>query len=185
MKYFNVIVVMVILFAFQWNAVLTKSVVVKFASDAGQLYLYNSSGDIKDITNCRLDLTNKNVICHVYYQRNVKTCDNDPLNCFATYSMDYDLRMPITKFTGSSCTLTNGTTFKSSKLMAVNENNHWVQAHALCNYKIVMQGRTPYLPNTMTPSTSQRFDFVTSNDCRFSAYYDQVQPYNNQFVGVA
>jgi len=185
MKYFNLIIVMVILGVFQWNAVIAKTVVVKFAGDAGQLYLHNSGNDIKDITNCRLDLINKNVICHAYYKQNVKTCDNDPLYCSATYFMDYDLRMPITKFTGSSCTLTNGTTFKSSKLMAVNENNHWVQAHALCNYKIVIKDLIPYLPNTMTSSTSQRFDFVSSNDCKFSAYYEQVQPYNLEMAAIA
>jgi len=185
MKYFNLIVVMTILCAFQWNAVIAKTVVVKFANDAGQLYLHNSSSDIKDITNCRLDLINKKVICHAYYRQSVKTCDNDPLYCSATYFMDYDLSMSITKFTGSSCTLTNGTTFKSSRLMAVNENNHWVQAHALCNYKIVMKDKIPYLPDTMTSSTSQRFDFVTSNDCKFSAYYERVQSKITDMAGVA
>jgi len=40
---------MVILCAFQWNAVLAKKVEVKFAKDAGQLNLYNKGGNIKKL----------------------------------------------------------------------------------------------------------------------------------------
>jgi len=176
---------MVILCAFQWNAVLAKKVEVKFAKDAGQLNLYNKGGNIKKITNCRFDAVNKNVICHAYYEKSVKTCNNDPTYCSAKYFMDYDLRMPVTKITGSSCKLTNGSTFKSSKLMAKNKNNKWVQAYSLANYKLIMQNHTPYLPKTMTPSSDQRFDFITSNGCKFSAYYKQVQPYNLSEAGIA
>jgi len=185
MKYFNLFVVMVILCAFQWNAALAKKVEVKFAKDAGQLNLYNKGGNIKKITNCRLDSVNKNVICHAYYEKSVKICNDDPMYCSAKYFMDYDLRMPIKKYTGSSCKLTNGTTFKSSKLMAKNKNNKWVQTQTLANYKIVMKDNTPYLPKTIKPSSPQRFDFVTSNGCKFSAHYEQVEPFNLELAAIA
>jgi len=185
MKYFNLFVVIVIFCAFQWNAVLAKKVQVKFAKDAGQLNLYSKkNGNIKKITNCRFDAVNKNIICHAYYERTVKTCNNDPSYCSAKYFMNYDLRMPVTNITGSSCKLTNGTTFKSSKLMT-NKNNKWVQAYSLANYNFVMKNHAPYLPKTMTPSSQQRFDFVTSNGCKFSAHYKQVQPYNLTEEGIA
>jgi len=184
MKYFNLFVVMVVLCAFQWNVVSAKSVEVKFAEDAGQLLLYNKERSIKDITDCRLDLTNRNVICHVYYEKAVKTCD-EPICGSARYFVDYDLRMPVTKFTGSSCKLTNGTTFKSTRLLAVNENKKWAQTETLANYKLVIEDNVPYLPKTMKPSSQQRFEFVTKAGCKFSAYYEKVEPYNFDYKGIA
>jgi len=180
MKFFNLLVVMVILCAFQWEVVSSKKVQVKFAKDAGQLNLYNKGGNIKQITNCRFELANnnKNVICHAFYKKNVKTCNENHISCTTKYSINYDLRIPITKITGSTCKLGNGSTFKSSKLMAKNKNNKWVQTQSLANYKIIIKDQTPYLPKTMTPSSQQRFDFVTSNGCKFSAQYQQVLPYN-------
>jgi len=182
MKYFNLLVVMVILCAFQWNAVSAKKVQVKFAKDAGQLNLYKKNSIIKKITNCKFELNNKNknVICHAFYKANVKICKEDRISCTVKYSMNYDLRIPITKITGSSCKLTNGTTFKSSKLMAKNKNNKWAQTQSLANYKLIVKDQTPYLPETMTPSSQQRFDFITSNNCKFSAQYEKVLPYNLQ-----
>ena len=182
MKYFNLFVVMVMLCVLQWNVVdAAKKVEVNFASDAGKLNLYNKNGNIKKITKCRLNLTNKEVICHAYYEKTVKTCDNDPMYCSAKYFMDYDLHIPITKYTGSSCTLTNGTTFKSSKLMAQSVNKktnktQWSQVQSLANYGLIIDtDGTPVLRKTLNYSSSkQRFDFITSNGCKFSAHYDKI-----------
>jgi len=184
MKYFNLFVVMVILCAFQWNVVSAKAV-VKFPKNSGPFNLYNKQeGNIKEITNCRLDVTNKNIICHAYYKKNVKICNEKDM-CTATYFMDYDLYMPVTRYTGNSCKLTNGSTFKSAKLMAQNKNNNWAQVQSLANYKIIIKNQTPYLPKTMKLSTPQRFDFITSNGCKFSAHYEQVNPGNLKASGIA
>jgi len=167
---------MAILCAFQLSAVSAKNVSVKFNSDAGKLYLYNNSSNIDEISDCRFDLSNRKVICHAEYSRSSKFhCmpDSDE-ECILTQSMDYNLEIPITKITGSSCTLTNGTTFKSSKLKAQNSNKKWVQAHSLANYKLIMKDDVPYLPETLTPSTPQRFDFITTKGCQFSAHYEKV-----------
>jgi len=182
MKYFNLFVVMVVLCAFQWNVVSAakKNVIVNFAEDTEQLILYNKEKSIKDITDCRFDLNNKNIICHIYYEKAIKTCD-EPLCGSARYFIDYDLRMPITKYTGnskSSCTVTNGSTFKSTRLLAVNENNKWVQTQSIANYKIVFNDDVPGLPKEMKPSTQQRFEFVTTSGCKFSAYYEKVESIN-------
>jgi len=181
MNCLNLIIVMVILCAFQWNVVTAekaKKVVVNFADDAGQLYLYNKGGNMNDISNCRFDLSNKRIICVAHYRKSVKLCDDSKDECIRTVIMYYDLIMPYTRIEGDSCVLTNGTTFKSSKLMAMNSNNKWVQAHSLANYKLIYKDEWYYLPETLNLSTAQKFDFITAKNCKFSAYYKQVKTVN-------
>jgi len=172
---------MIILCTFQWKAISAKTVVVNFAEDAGQLYLHKKNEDIRDITDCKFDVINKKVVCKAEYKKVMEfTCRSEE-KCLETFFLDYELRIPITRYVvegNNSCTLTNGTTFKSSKLMAKNSSDNFVQAHALANFDYVVDDDVPFLPDSMTSSTPQRFDFVTTNGCKFSAYYDQVLSYN-------